>query len=539
MKEPVAPVQTSIEAATRDRKKISRSISRVGIGSLLGLVAGLASQVAIAYYFGAGRQMDAFLTALTIPLYLDAVLLSSLSFVFIPIFVEYTTDGREEEAWALVGTFFWLLGITLVVLSGLISFFAPQVIGLIAPDLAADKAVESAQMLAVVIWALPFTGYAIFATGVQNARDSFFWPAARSAVNSLANLAVMLLFFHTLGAMTLVWAYIAAEAAAAAVTMVPVIRHGWRRLAPLNDPRVIEMAKLVVPLILLGVVTRITPIFERYFASGLPDGDLSYLGYSNKLSRIFQGLLGSTVATAIFPVMAKAFAKEGEQGLLQIFKYGTRLTLAVGMPLVALVSALAVPLVVMVFERGRFTATDTFSVALILPIATSRTILFFMLGNLMVRVFYSTKDTRTVPIVTASAVVGYIALAALTVDPMGYMGLAIADTAYSALGVIILGILILRRYKLFTRDMLLQGLLAYLLPSVIVFAAAFGIVLLLAHYPAVIQVLVAATVTGLLYMGLLLKLDNEIAWALIDILGLSKLGKLRLFQRLGIRLAGG
>ena len=538
MKEPVAPSQTNIEATTRNRKKISRSISRVGIGSLLGLVAGLASQVAIAYFFGAGRQMDAFLTALTIPIYLDAVLLSSLSFVFIPIFVEYTADGREEEAWALVGTFFWLLGITLVVLSGIISFFAPQLIGLIAPGLAPDKAAQSAQMLAAVIWALPFTGYAIFTTGVQNARDSFFWPAARSAVNSLANLAVMLIFFHTLGTMTLVWAYIASEAAAAAVTMIPVLRHGWRRMAPLNDPRVIEMAKLVTPLILLGIVTRITPIFERYFASGLPDGDLSYLGYSNKLSRIFQGLLGSTVATAVFPVMAKAFAKEGEQGLLQIFKYGTRLTLAVGLPLVALVSAVAVPLTTAVFQRGRFSAIDTWHVAMILPIATSRTILFFMLGNLMTRVFYSTKNTRTVPIVTASSVVGYIVLAALLVGHIGYMGLAIADTVYSALGVIILGTIILRRYKLFTWGILWQGVLAYVLPSVIVFAAAYGIVLLLTHYPAAVQVLVAGSVTGLLYMGLLLKLDNEIAWALIDILGLGKLRKVRLFQRLGTRFAG-
>ncbi len=62
-------------------------------------------------------------------------------------------------------------------------------------------------------------------------------------------------------------------------------------LWPLHDERVRELARLMWPFILVNILTRCTPLLERYFASGLPDGDLSYPGYATKVTTIIMNVL--------------------------------------------------------------------------------------------------------------------------------------------------------------------------------------------------------------------------------------------------------
>jgi peptidoglycan biosynthesis protein MviN/MurJ (putative lipid II flippase) len=78
------------------------------LGGVFSILAGFINQMIIAAYFGAGAEMDAYFTALVIPAYFQVVLITGLSFVFIPAFVREETKGNEDAAWELVGTFFGL-----------------------------------------------------------------------------------------------------------------------------------------------------------------------------------------------------------------------------------------------------------------------------------------------------------------------------------------------------------------------------------------------------------------------------------------------
>ena len=80
----------------KERSFIAKSAFKVMVGGALSLSAGLINQVVIAAAYGASPAMDAYLTALVIPSYLQLVLLSALSYVFIPSFVQEQTSGKEE-----------------------------------------------------------------------------------------------------------------------------------------------------------------------------------------------------------------------------------------------------------------------------------------------------------------------------------------------------------------------------------------------------------------------------------------------------------
>jgi putative peptidoglycan lipid II flippase len=514
--------ETSKLSVTRN-DAVAQAAFKVALGGVLGLIGGLASQVVVAWIFGASADLDAYLTAVAVPVYLWAVLVGSLPFVFIPAFIEDLVAGEEGDAWALAGRFVWLTASVLLVIAIGVSLFGHEIIDLAAPGLSAAKADLAARMLTILIFSLPLTGLATLTAGIQNARNSFFWPASASGIGSLGNVVILLVLSPTIGPLALAWGYVASQALRACVTLAPVLRHGWTKLTPVSHGRVRDMARLMAPFIVFGILIQSTPLFERYFASGLPDGQLSYLGYAYKISGIMVAVLAEGLATAILPAMARAHAQDGEVGLVAEAEYGFRLTSAVAFPAIAVLSAVAVPVVTVLFERGAFQHTTTLSVARILPMVIIADVVFRMLGNVIGRTFYITKDTLTAPMVSTLASVLYILLARIGVHNWGYVGLALAQPLYSGLAILVLFVLLTRKLKFFHTGKLLQSVLTCGAVSLVAFLGARAVSSMLAFLPALIQSTGAFIVAVPLYIVILLRIDRDMAISTLEMMGVQRL----------------
>ena len=94
--------------------KIVRATLLVTVFTFVGLMVSFFTQVITASLFGAGAGMDAFLAASAVPQYVIAVLLGSLGFVFVPVFVDYLSTGRENEAWQMASS---IINLSIIVLS--------------------------------------------------------------------------------------------------------------------------------------------------------------------------------------------------------------------------------------------------------------------------------------------------------------------------------------------------------------------------------------------------------------------------------------
>lgn len=500
---------------------VARSAFKVALGGLFRLIAGVSKQVVIASIFGAGAEIDAYLTAVVAPSYLQAVLLAGLSFVLIPAFVQMDSEGNEKDAWALVGTSFWVIGGLLTVLAVGGSLLAEEMIALFAPGLDAAKADLAARMLAVLMFSLPLTGLGNLTRGIQNTRGHFFWPAMSTGIGAVGNIVVLLTLHRSVGPLILAWGYLITVFLQTIVTLIPVLRHGWVRLMPMHDDRMREVVRLMTPIIFFGVLTSAPLLFERYYASGLPDGELSYLGYASKISGILMALLGAGIAAAIFPAMARVYARKGEPGLTEKAEYGLRLTLAVAMPALAIVSAVAAPLVTLLFERGAFQHADTLSVSRVLPVVMVGTLVFPMVNNLINRACYVARDTRTVSIVAAATSGLYILLAKVLVDARGYVGLAWAQMVCAGLTVLVLLWILTRRLSFRTRK-LLGDALKYGFASIAAFLSARLISGATAFLPALLRTLLAFLGAGVLYMALLLRVDREMAGSVLEMTGVRR-----------------
>ena len=502
---------------------ITRSAFKVLAGGFLSLSAGLVNQVVIAAFFGASVGMDSFLTANVVPLYFQYVLLSGLSFVFIPAFVREATSGREDDAWALAGTFFWILSILIIIIATVGAIFSAQIIAITAPGFAPDKSALAAKMLSVLMFTLPFTGLGSFCTGIQNARNRFFWPSFAGALNSLANLAVIVTLGKTFGPMALCWAFLASVIVEASITITPVIRHGWKRLLPLAEHRVLEMGKLITPLILFGLLTRSTSMVERYFASILPDGQVAYIGYANKTANIFVTLLAMGISLAIFPSMARAFVLDGVRGLEEKNSYGLRLTFAVGLPAVLITGAVAIPMIHVLFQRGEFHSSDTLGVSQILVAVLLSDVLLRMVLNVFSRTSYVLKDTISPTVISCVTVTLYIATGGFFVSKWGYSGLVWARTLQMTLSLLLLWIVIQRKLPNTHLKASLWNIFEYILAACAAFLASRLVVDQLRSLPAVFQLAIAGLIGLSLYLFILYWRDREMLTAIVEISGVERI----------------
>ena len=511
------------ESLPTPEKEISRAALKVAIGGGLSLIAGLAGQVVTAYLFGAGSEMDAFFTALTVPLYLQIVLLGGLPFVVIPAFVRAQVAGNEDEAWSLTGTMLTLTTVILTLAACLGVLFSPKIIELCAPGFSPQKAELAARMLAILMFTVPFSGLASFTSGVENVRGRYFWPAAATAIGSLGNVIVLLILQPFLGSMALALGNLVSSMLMAAVTTTPILMHGWKKRMAYQDPKIVELLKLISPFILFGLITNSRLLLERYFASMLPDGQLSYMGYANKLSNIFIVLLASSIASAYFPAMARSFSHEGVHGLEGQAQDGLKMTMALALPVVVICTMLGIPLVHILFERGAFTSDTTIFVSSLIPIVLVNEVLFRMITNIVGRTFFILKDTITTNLISSLTIVIYIVAAYFLIRKWEFWGLALAQPIQVAFSILLMAVLLKRKLPSFPFSELVSSSMKYLAISLIAGFSIWLTNLATGQFSYLAQLLIGGFCSITVYLALLYFVDRKRMLAILEMTGLPRI----------------
>jgi putative peptidoglycan lipid II flippase len=144
-------------------------------------------------------------------------------------------------------------------------------------------------------------------------------------------------------------------------------------------------------------------LFGKEIQYPLPAGAVSHLYYSQRLYQFPLGVLGISLATAIFPVMSSDAAKGDTSALVKTISQGLRGAIFIAIPATAGLILVRTTLIRWAFERGEFQSSDT-------PL-TATVLLFYSLGlcgyflqQIVTRAFYSLQDSKA-PAKTAAIAV--------------------------------------------------------------------------------------------------------------------------------------
>jgi len=185
-------------------------------------------------------------------------------------------------------------------------------------------------------------------------------------------------------------------------------------------------------------------LFSRQIKYPLWEGAVAQLFYAQRLYQFPLGVLGISLATAIFPVMSSDAARKDYAALAETIARGLRCAVFVALPATVGLLSIGRPLVSAIFERGQFTAKDT--------ILTTWTLSFYVLGltgyfaqQVATRAFYSIQDSKTPARSALVAVFINVVLNLTLVWYLGTGGLAAATAICSYLQVAILATVLRRR----------------------------------------------------------------------------------------------
>jgi putative peptidoglycan lipid II flippase len=175
-------------------------------------------------------------------------------------------------------------------------------------------------------------------------------------------------------------------------------------------------------------IYQINVYVSRLFAFSIQEGEASLFFYANRLMELPIGVFAIAVATVIYPLLARHASERNHAAMATDYRRGVRLILLLNVPAAVGLALLSTPIVRLLYERGKFTADDTATMApLLLLFALGMP--FFAVTSLMTRAFYAMKDTVTPVKVAALSFVVNIGLGWWLKDVWGARGLVVASTA--------------------------------------------------------------------------------------------------------------
>jgi len=240
-------------------------------------------------------------------------------------------------------------------------------------------------------------------------------------------------------------------------------------------------------------------LFSSQIRYPLWEGAVSQLFYSQRLYQFPLGVLGISLATAVFPVMSAQAAAGNLKALCQTVARGLRCAVFIALPATAGLLLVARPLIIVLFERGRFTHHDT--------LKTASTLVFYALGltgyfaqQVLTRAFYSMQDSTTPARSAVIAVFTNIALNLFLIWPLGTAGLAAATALCSYLQVFILAVTLARKLQPTIFHGLAVGLAKTAIATFIMVAPVALLLAWLRTTAPIFQLLTAVPLAVLLYL---------------------------------------
>jgi putative peptidoglycan lipid II flippase len=426
--------------------RASPSVGRVlATASLILTIAALASRLlgwvrllVIGSQFGASRELDAYFAAFRIPdAIFQLVVAGALSAALIPVFSSYRAREQEQEAWRLASSVINLVVIALAGLSLIMAILAPLLVPVVAPGFDAPTTELTVRMTRVMLLSPVLIGMGAVVSGILNSYERFAVPALAPLAYNLAIILAAIVLAPIMGVEGLAVGVAVGSLAHLAIQLPALGRVGQRYdlTIGLSHPGVRKVVWLMGPRMLGLAAGQLNFIVSTVLASGLPEGSLTAYNYAFQLSQIPVGVLGVSVAVALFPTLSRDAALGRVPEIRRQVAGSLRILVFLAAPLTAAMIVLAGPIASVFFQYGLFTERSAER--------TAGALVFFAIGltghivvHVLTRAFYAMQDTRTPVLWAIIAVAINVPLMVWLVGPMGVEGLALALSISALLEVV-------------------------------------------------------------------------------------------------------
>ncbi len=416
----------------------SKSLGQRGItvAALTGSsrVLGLARDVVLSSFFGAGLIADAFFVAFRIPNFFRRLLAEgAFSQAFIPVLSDYQEKRSREELEEFVRTVAGNFGVVLTAICVLGVLLAPVFVLLFTLGAwqGDDRHDLASGLLRIMFPYLGLISFTAFLGAILNSFNRFAVPAFTPVLLNVALIAGALAGSHVFDqpVFALAWAVILAGVLQFAFHMPSLASLRLLRLPKINwrSDGTRRVLKILGPAVYAASAGQINILVGTILASQLIVGSVSWLYYADRLIELPVGMIAIAIQTVILPNLSKLHQREDIGGYQASLAWGVHVGIYVGVPATAGLCCISVPLIATLFFHGEFDSDAVFKVSYALQ-AFGIGVLPLMLVRILAPGYYARHDTVT-PFKYASISVGINILVSLSLFKLiGHVGIALATS---------------------------------------------------------------------------------------------------------------
>lgn len=423
---------------------VARSAGILAFGNVLSRMLGLIRETIISYYFGSAGELSAFRLAARVPTMIYDLLVGGLlSAALVPVFSDYARPERRAELWEVVSAVLTAIGLGMAVVFLALQGLAPYIARLIGAGFDAHLLAVITAALRIMAPAVVCFGLAGVLTGVLYALKSFSYAALGAAIFNLGVVVCAPLLTPQIGIYSLPVG-ITIGSLGQMLLLLPGLRAAKARLRlAWGHPALRQITRLYLPVSVSLLVGQFQVLVDANLTSRTGEQSAAWMQYATTLVQFPLGLVPVAVSLAALPTLASHAAAGEWEAYRGTLARGLRLVLVLLIPAIAALFVLAEPIIRLLFEHGSFVAADT--------LWTARALRLYLLGLgfagvdfLFNYAFYARQDTRTPAIVGIAAVGVYLVAALSLLQPLGFLGLVLADSAKHISHAVIMLILLMR-----------------------------------------------------------------------------------------------
>lgn len=416
-----------------------KSIATFSGFTMVSRLTGFLRDMVIASFLGAGMVSDAFLVAFKLPnLFRSLFAEGAFTSAFVPLFSSKLVASGRDKSVEFAAKAISLLTFFLILFTIIFELCMPWVVKILAPGFMEnpEKVALTIDLCRITFPFLLFISIVSFQAGILNSFDRFAAPAAAPIILNVGMIIAGLasIAFLDMPVYGMAWS----------ITITGMIEVIWLKyflnkdsikikpdlhiITLLKDSEIRTLFKRIAPGIVGAGIYQINMVVDTILVSLVSGGAVSWLYYANRLQQLPLGVIGAAISVALLPLLSKKL-KAGETNEASNVQdkaiiYG----LLMSLPAAVLFVCLADSIIELLFEHGRFTASDTYKTALALKAYAVGLPCYVMVKALMPN-FFARGDTITPVKYSAVVFITNLVLNLALMKPFGHIGIATATSA--------------------------------------------------------------------------------------------------------------
>lgn len=394
-------------------------------------------EIAAAAIFGAGKAVDIFSIARTVAGFLSRLLGSgAMEKGLLPIFSRLFRRGPRKKAWEAAAPLVTCTMLLSLLLTAAGMLLAPVITGFLFPGFAAHGWNSDAARMTCILFPSLFLGTlaAILAGYLR-----FFSRSASVHLAALLYAAGTILgifLFRSAGLFSLAYGVLfgcllqilfLAPFLLKAIFR-PSLEFSYRPSLKIHSVAGRKYATQLAPVGLGEVLSRSPSLVDKFLASSLRVGSLSYLYFAMEIFRLPFVLLSRAINRTVFRDFSESAALADKSKAKKLFIDGIRINLFLLAPVSILMVTLANPIVSLLLERFHFSSQAVASTALALQFY-SIGLIGWGIHALTTRIFAARLENRTSLFLDFFLLAFHVPLVILlSRPPLQFAGIALATS---------------------------------------------------------------------------------------------------------------